>query len=247
MPEKQIKYLLKPRLLFLDLLRGFTVILMVIFHFSYDIAYFKIVEFDIIHHPFWYLFPRVIVFLFLYVSGVALAFQYKESINWNSFLKRQGILGSLSLIVSLATYIFFPDRWIYFGTLHAIFTVSFMCLPFLNWPKISLATGLTLFIPSIFFDFNLPWWRLPHPSLDYISPFPWMGAMLFGFYSAHTFWTKLEGNVRLQKIFHTPVLFKSLNILGRHSLLIYIVHQPLLFSLFHSYFFISLKLKALLA
>ncbi len=211
------------RSLFLDALRGFTVVLMIIFHFSFDLDYFGIVTFDIVHAPFWYFFPRLIVFLFLFAVGVALTLAHKNGIKWKAFIKRLLLIVFWAIIISVATYYFFPTNWIYFGTLHSIAVVSVMSLPFLKRPWESLVIGLCLFIPSIVWDYNLPWIQLAHSSWDYISPFPWVGASLLGIFAAH------KGIHRLD--FPNNRLVKSLNYLGRHSLFIYLIHQPILFGL----------------
>jgi uncharacterized membrane protein len=208
----------------LDSLRGFTVILMIIFHFSFDLNLFGFVQFDIIREPFWYAFPRIIVFLFLFSSGMALSLAHQDNIKWKPFFNRLLLIIFWAVVISLSTYFLFPEHWIYFGTLHAIAVVSVMSLPFLKHPKTALLMALLLFIPSITLDKTLPWIELPHSSWDYISPFPWLGASLFGIFAAH-------------KGFHKVMLpentfIKSLNYLGKHSLFIYLVHQPILFGAF---------------
>lgn len=207
---------------------------MVIFHFSFDLNYFGIVRFDIINHPFWYFFPRLIVFLFLFATGISLYLAHYPKIRWKAFLKRLSLLILWAATISLVTYLNFPDSWIYFGTLHAIAVVSIMSLPFLPYPRLSLLIGLALFLPSMLFDLNLPWISLPHASWDYISPFPWVGASLLGLFAAH------------KGFYQFPLsetsLVKSLKYLGQHSLFIYLVHQPLLFLLLGG----ILKLKSVL-
>ena len=219
------------RVVLLDLLRGFTVVLMIIFHFSFDLNFFKIIEFDIINHPFWYFFPRLIVFLFLFCTGWALAITHQAAIKWKAFLKRLLLISFWAFVISLTTYWCFPDNWIYFGTLHAIFTISLMSMPFLRQPNICMAIALLLFIPSIFLDFNLPWLHLEHHSWDYISPFPWVGASLLGIWASN----KLQYLPWNQLSFKQSNIFKSLNYLGKHSLFIYLSHQPILFALFYLY------------
>lgn len=211
------------RSLFLDALRGFTVILMIIFHFSFDLDYFGLVKIDIVNAPFWYFFPRLIVFLFLFAVGIALSLAHKNNIRWKSFIHRLLLIIFWAIIISITTYYFFPDSWIYFGTLHSIAVVSVMSLPFLKRPWESLAIALCLFIPSIFWDYNLPWIQLSHTSWDYISPFPWVGASLLGIFATHK-------KIHMLNIPNNK-LTKSLNYLGKHSLFIYLIHQPILFGL----------------
>jgi uncharacterized membrane protein len=211
------------RSLILDVLRGFTVVLMIIFHFSFDLDYFGFISIDIVHHPFWYFFPRLIVFNFLLATGMSLTLVHQKNVKWKSFFKRLALLIFWAAIISGTTYFMFPDSWIYFGTLHAIAVISCLSLPFLQFPKISVAIAAALFIPSIFFDVTIPWYSLPHSSWDYISPFPWLGASLLGIFAVH----KGMQNIQLK---HSP-LANLLKFLGQHSLVIYLIHQPILFGL----------------
>jgi uncharacterized membrane protein len=209
------------RSIFLDVLRGFTVVLMIIFHFSFDLDYFGIINIDIVNAPFWYFFPRLIVFLFLFAVGIGLSLAHRNGIKWKPFGKRLLILIFWASIISVVTYKYFPENWIYFGTLHSIAVVSVFSLPFIKRPREALAVGLCLFIPSIVWDQTLPWIQLPHSSWDYISPFPWLGASLIGIFAAH------------KKIYLVDFprnwFIRSLNYMGKRSLFIYLLHQPFLF------------------
>ncbi|MDO9181444.1 MAG: heparan-alpha-glucosaminide N-acetyltransferase [Bacteriovorax sp.] len=205
----------------IDAIRGFTIILMIIFHFSFDLNNFGFLKTDIIHSPFWYAFPRLIVFLFLFAVGMSLTLAHHDKIHWKAFWKRFLKICSFALLISVVTYILFPENWIYFGTLHAIALISLMSLPFLKKPKLALVIALLLFIPSVFFDKNIPWISLAHGSWDYISPFPWFGASLLGIFAAHK-------GLHLINVPHNH-LTRSLNFLGKHSFFIYLTHQPILF------------------
>lgn len=222
------------RSLLLDCIRGFTVILMIYFHFNFDLNFFELRDIDIIRAPFWYALPRLIVFLFFFAVGSSLYFAHHKKIHWNSLLKRQGLLLFWSLIISVVTYIAYPQNWIYFGTLHSIFTITFMSLPFLKYPKLSLVLAIALFIPSIFWDKTIPWIELSHSSWDYISPFPWVGASFLGIFAASRGLYKLP--------FPNNKMTRALSYLGRHSLFIYITHQPILFGIIITY----LKVKGFL-
>jgi len=209
------------RSLLIDSLRGFTIVLMIFFHFSFDLSNFGFLHVDILHDPFWYALPRLIVFLFLFAVGMSLSLAHRVKIKWPSFWKRFLKIGFFAAVISVVTYFLFPENWIYFGTLHAIALISLMTLPFLKHPWVSLIIALALFLPSVFLDKNLPWFSLPHQSWDYIAPFPWIGASLLGVFAVHRGLHQLA-------IPHNA-LVKSLNYLGKHSLFIYLVHQPILF------------------
>ena len=199
---------------------------MIIFHFTFDLNLLGFIHIDIIHHPFWYFLPRLIVFLFFIAVGMSLTLAHQKQIKWDAFFKRFIKLAVLAGLISLVTYFIFPDNWIYFGTLHSIAVVSLMSMLFLRSPKTSLLIALLLFIPSILWNKNIPWFELPHSSFDYISPFPWVGACLLGIFAVSKNAHKIYCNQ------NSPII-KSLNFLGSHSLLIYLIHQPILLGLLY--------------
>lgn len=205
----------------IDLIRGFTIILMVIFHTSFDLNHFGIIQVDILHHPFWYFLPRLIVFLFFFAVGISLKIAHNDQIHWKSFFQRLLKISFFAGLISLVTWYLFPDNWIYFGTLHCIAIISVIGLFFIHRENLALIVALALFIPSIIWDKNLPFFELPIQSFDYISPFPWLGALLIGIYA-----TKWQ--FHLVKI-NRNQLNDSLQFLGKHSLSIYLLHQPFLF------------------
>jgi uncharacterized membrane protein len=207
----------------IDFLRGLTIILMVFFHSSFDLNYFGLIHVDIIKGPFWYFLPRLIVFLFFCAVGMSLSLVHSEKIKWKPFNKRLLKLVVCAGLISLVTYFMFPENWIYFGTLHSIALISLMSLPFLKYPKTSLLIALALFIPSIIYDYNLPWPELSIQSFDYISPFPWVGSSLIGIFLVSIGFHKIK--------LPTNRINNFLNYLGRHSLVIYLLHQPILFGL----------------
>jgi uncharacterized membrane protein len=163
------------------------------------------------------------VFLFFFAVGMSLKIVHGEKILWHLFFKRLLKLVFFATIISIVTKIIFPQNWIYFGTLHSIAVISLFSLPFLKYEKTSFIIALALFIPSILWDKNIPWFQLPIQSFDYISPFPWLGATLLGIFSI-----KIHAHKIL--IPKNPI-FKSLNFMGRHSLIIYLIHQPILFGI----------------
>ena len=89
-------------------------------------------------------------------------------------------------------------------------------------------------VPSAFFNYNLPWFILERPSLDYISPFPWIGCLFLGLYAQSVSFHKLPSLKNK--------LGKLLSKMGKHSLVIYLLHQPILFGIV----FLAHKLKGLI-
>lgn len=209
------------RSIFLDQLRGFAIVLMVIFHFSYDLNYFRFVEIDFFKDPFWYYFPRLITFLFLVCVGMSLTLTHQKKVKWAKVIKRFALLSFWAMLFTVATFFIFPDRFIYFGILHCIALSSLAGIFFLRIPLIALIIGLPMIILGVFFNLNLPWFNLPHPSVDYIPFFPWFGAVLIGIYLAKIGVTKWQTKFSL---------IAPLEYIGKYSLRIYILHQPILFA-----------------
>lgn len=204
-----------------DEIRGLAIVLMIFFHFSFDLNLFGYVKIDFSNNFFWYILPRIIVFLFLFSVGLSLAISHQEKIKWKKFWKRLLKILFFALIISISTYLIYPDKWIYFGTLHCIAFCSLLALPFLTYPYLCLFIFLGLFTPSIIFDWNIPWFSLDQYSLDYISPFPWFGAVTLGIFLFH------KNFHRLSPPDNSPLEF--LGFLGKNALVIYLIHQPLMF------------------
>lgn len=209
------------RFLFLDQLRGLAVIWMIIFHFTYDLKTLGFIQLNM-SDGFWYAFPRVIAFTFLFCVGFSSYFVHKKSVNWKFLKKRSLILGGSAAIISLSTFIMFPDQWIFLGTLHCIFLGSLLIAPlagrfYLSWPLMFLIMFLQYYL-----DYDIKWVSsfFNRPSMDFIPIYPWFWTILLGLNLAPHMskWTVLN-KLRLP----------GLAFLGKHSLKIYLVHQPLFF------------------
>jgi len=229
----------KKRLIGIDIFRGWAIVLMVIFHFSYDIYYFNIIDFEIQTNIFFTWFRFLIVSMFLLTVGMSLELAHQKQINWSSLKQRTIYLGIASILVSISSYIVFPNTWIYFGILHFILVASFIVLPLLNHPYISLIIAITSFIAfhldiiNMHWLFNLlvsPLHLPPTISVDVLRFVPWISFVLVGMSIVSLGWH--------DKIFNTYFFNKKdklndfFSFLGRHSLVIYIVHQPILFAMF---------------
>ena len=218
----------RKRYFIIDQIRGAAIVLMIFFHLFFDLTIFGALTINFSKNPFWYFLPRLIVFLFLIAVGLSLSLVHEEKVYWKKFLPRFYKISVLAICISIITWFLFPTTWVYFGTLHCIALCSVMALPLLRYPRLALFISLSLIIPSALFDKNLPWFTLPHASMDYISPFPWFGVVCLGlFLKAKGFHTIHLG--------HGKVL-SALSLLGRHSLKIYILHQPLIYGTLYLFF-----------
>ena len=212
----------------LDLMRGIAIIMMIVFHFIYDLNHFHYTNIPL--SGFWLTsyWRYLIVFLFLNAVGISLVLAYGNSFRLNKFIKRLALLGLAALLVSVGTYFQNPDGWVYFGILHLIWTSTLIAIFFIQLPKISLFIAALIFVFKVFL--NLPdlsflsvWLSdyLPLFSVDLYPLFPWIAFVFTGIYLGH--------NPIYKKIFFMKM--PLLQLIGQHSLIIYLLHQVILFSL----------------
>lgn len=216
--------------------------MMIVFHLFYDLNYFGIYRVDI-SSGFWFYFPRMTAGLFILLVGVSLSLSYsqvkiqgREDRIFIRLLKRGFWIFSLGMVVTVVTYLLVRERFIVFGILHFIGISIILAYPFLRLKAMNLglgaaAIGLGLYLQSLSFPY--PWllWLGLAPdgfyTLDYIPLFPWFGVVLVGIFLGNS----LYGDYRRRFILPDPsgsALPAALCFLGRNSLLIYLIHQPLI-------------------
>jgi len=205
---------------------------MIIYHCFYDLTYLKIITFDFYHHPIWLGFRSLIVTLFIGIVGISLHLATVPRVNYLAVGQRLIILLTCAALVSMVSYAFFKQRFIFFGTLHFIALASVFGLLFRHGFWFNLVTGSILVGVGINVQhplFNLPilqWIGLMtyQPATeDYVPLLPWFGIVLLGMF--------LGKALHHQGYLYRPVRssgIKRLAWMGRHSLWIYMLHQPLL-------------------
>ena len=207
---------------YLDSLRGMAVVWMIIFHTSYDLKMFHYVDWNF-HEGFWYAFPRVIAFTFLFCVGLSLNYGHSPKPNWPSLKKRSIKLGLAAAAVSIGTYFIFPSQWIFFGTLHCILVGSILGVLVVNHRVLSWILLISILVLQYLLHYDIRWVSsiLQKPSMDFIPIYPWFWAILLGIVVG----PYLSRISLLQQM--KPNRF--LNFLGQHSLKIYLIHQPVIF------------------
>lgn len=228
MSDNKIK---RERIQIIDALRGLAVVLMVIHHFLYDLTEFLYAPEWLFTNPLFDLLHYIFAGLFILLSGVSSRFSHSN-------LKRGLTVLLIAAIVTLVTFIM--DMPILFGILHLLGTcMVFYALTHKLWDKIHPAMPFictVLFILSTLavHNLNMPYkyskylWFLgfTYPgfySADYFPLFPWLFLFLSG-----TWVGKYIAERKLPEKFYTltvPVFPQ----IGRKALIIYIVHQPVLY------------------
>jgi len=226
------------RLPWIDSARTVALVGMVAFHFVFDFSNFGILPFGLARTPFWWTFARVVASSFIFIAGISLFLAHGEELKLRKFLRRLAVLVAAAAGVSLATYLAEPAGFVYFGILHSIAMSSIIGLAFLRAPALVTVTAalcaalLPRYVVGGIFDYpGLVWTGLATqhpPSMDYVPTFPWVAPFLLGLGLA-----KATRHTRLWRgstAAPTPVA-RALAWPGRHSLSIYLLHQPILFGL----------------
>ncbi|ODT73152.1 MAG: hypothetical protein ABS75_00230 [Pelagibacterium sp. SCN 63-23] len=227
----------RPRLPIVDMARGVAIVAMVIYHLFWDLSFYRFIAVDVGYDPGWVLFARSILFSFMVLVGVGLVLGHGDGIRWRRFWRRWLFVAGGALLITLGTFLTFPDSFVYFGVLHAIALFSLLGLPFLFTPLWlnGLVAAAILALPLVFSDplYNaklfswIGFWVVPPPTNDLVPVFPWFGVTLLGIIAARLIrGTAVE--TRLATIQPQNAPARILAWMGRWSLVIYLVHQPLL-------------------
>ena len=232
-----------------DSWRGVAIITMVIFHLMFDLRNFGGVP-VVLHEGFWFYFQRFTATSFITLTGVSVVLSYNRALSksgsadglaWKIARRGLHILG-IGLIFSLVMRVAgLPP--IDFGVLHLIGTSIICSIPFLRNRWLTLAVAGLLYALSYllkFMNVQAPAgvsWLVPlgiEPPGYYFSdyfPFPhWFAVFLIGVFVGTVFYA---GGMRKLSLpnFGEFFPFTLLQFLGRHSLVIYVIHQPILIGL----------------
>lgn len=246
------KPLAKDRAWELDFLRGIALLMMLFMHMSWDVRYeFGVDCFSYLEKGwFWSFVHPIIVVLFVSVSGICCTFSRN---NVKRGLKLLGATLALDIGTIIATYFLDINCLIIFNVL-AVLTCGvflYVLLSFIEkklkvkYDVMNLIMGLAglyivicgcdihymdyatdnpVFIPVGFSIKGTPW------MADYMPLFPWLGVFLIGCAIGRLCYkdkkTLFAGRGKVMKAVSRPVEF-----IARHSLIIYLAHQPIVYGI----------------
>lgn len=233
------------RVWLIDEVRGLSILLMVVYHAFYDLVVIFGVRIPAFSSPFVQALAASFAGLFIFISGTAGHYSRNN-------VKRGAICFGLGLLLTLGTALVMPDELIVFGILHLL-GVCMMLFPLFRpllrrTPPLAgmlVCFGLFLLcfhLPEGYLGFRGLWsvelprapynWEFlaivgfPGPrffSADYFPLLPWLLCFLTG-----GFFGVLVKERRLPPWVYRPHL-PPLALIGRHTLLVYVLHQPVVY------------------
>jgi len=237
----------------LDSIRGLTVLNMTAFHAIWDLVYIFGINWNWYHGQGAYIWQQGICWSFILLSGFCS--------GMSRHLLRRGLtVFGLGAGITLFTALFMPEDLIIFGVLTLIgscMLIMTLCRKLLQ--KIPSVIGILIsfflfaftkhinsgflgffrkeffHLPEILYQnyitayFGFP--QIEFYSTDYFSLIPWLFLFLTGFFIYQQSGEKIL-NIKWQGI-------GILNLIGRHALEIYVLHQPVIYGILWLYFRIS--------
>lgn len=211
----------------IDLLRAAAIVLMTAFHTVYDLNVY--LGWDITwHRGFWFWIGKSSALIFIFISGISSGLGSKT-------VKRGLLVLGLGLGISAVTYFVLGDEYIRFGILHFLGTSMLLSLALRKLPAWALAIlalavaclakpvgGMT--VPT-FLLLPLGFTYAGFSSADYYPLIPYLAVFILGLIAYKIYYFKRRS------LFNFQVDNNIITFLSRNSLLIYVVHQPLILGL----------------
>lgn len=221
----------------LDFLRVVAITMMIVYHAAYDLAMFHDWKIDVLGRG-WMGIAHGSAALFLFLVGFSFELSWRSSPRYGKYFLRGLRIIGYGLVVSIATYLFDPGTFVRFGILHLI-GVMILLLPMLrplglwNIALAALIFGGGSLTGTVDTSLLLPLGWVPHRfiSVDYYPMIPWSAFTLLGLVIAQ----RMLRHGSLPSVLPSDTRFaRTMTLVSRHSLLIYMAHQPLLMILFRT-------------
>lgn len=231
-----------------DVIRGITLLSMIAYHGAWDLVYMCGVRWKWYHGTGAYIWQQSICWTFIFLSGFCWPMGKRP-------LKRGLVVFGSGILVTVVTMLAMYQNRVVFGVLTLIGSAMLLMVLLDKLfcrisPKAGLVISFACFVltrnmnrGSLGFEglelVKLPvrWYRgwlmtylgFTAPdfySTDYFSLFPWLFLFISGYFMYHIFCRKGWLELSFLK-WNCPVF----SFIGRHSLLIYLLHQPALYVL----------------
>ena len=238
----------------LDFIRGLLIFMMMFYHLFWDLGYFGYIDIYTVVSGIGLLIAQFIGASFIFLSGISMSLLFSSNqFSGRVFLIKLLKICSVSALITLVTWFINSQNFIYFGILHLLSVCYLLAYPILKFGNRFTVQSIStiLFLIWIFeLKFNIsPFWawtglsqEIPN-AFDFYPLIPWAIFFLFGILSSNyivLFIRKFASGDSNKKFALVKNRLKIVPWAGRNSLLIYICHQPLFFTLF--FFFNTLVL-----
>jgi uncharacterized membrane protein len=226
-----------------DAARGVAILMMIVYHTTYDLD--TLGNYDIQSTTgYWALFADITAGLFLFLVGVALAISRVRTglTGWRlvgKYLARGLRILAYGMVLT-ALFLALGMGVVAFGMLHLIGVSIILAYPFLRLRFMNLVLGTLIVAAGQYILaqnlYSQSFWLLPFGVVpegvlmpDYRPLLPWFGVVLIGLF----FGNVVYGDGRRPHVPEdkAPVLASPLLPLGRNSLFIYLIHQPIIIAL----------------
>lgn len=225
------------RLWEIDFLRGIAIVLMVAYHAVYDWHHFYGIGWLEPHRGFWFYEGRLSAILFIGLAGTVSAVIAKSHagrrIAWKKNLRRGFRLIGWGMAITVVTWLFDAEKAVWFGILHLLGAGIILAAPLLRFTRLNIFLGMAVIaLGSVAANMRvghyggLIFGLRPYEfqTFDYYPLLPWFGVMLTGAALGNWWYKKRPAVIKK----NPGRMAKAVGWAGRHSLGIYLIHQPVL-------------------
>lgn len=198
-----------------DFFRGLAIVFMVIFHVAFNLYYFELASPNLWSGP-WHWMARAAQFLFLGLVGVSIVLSSRGFVGQ---VRRALWIALLAGLISVGSSFVFGSDWVRFGVLHFIALAIPLVTLFKGKPVAALVLGAFILVYGR--SFSDPFSGFLLSPYDYFAPLPWLSAPLFGLVLGELLYGEKK-----RSILPWANRARALLFLGRHSLVIYVLHHP---------------------
>ena len=240
---------MKQRYHILDEIRGITLCSMILYHAVWDLVYIFGYNWKWYQSDMAFLWQQSICYTFILLSGFCVSLG-------KSKVKRGLVVFGAGILISLVTELFMPQNRIRFGVLTLLGScmliaalaerinvtiwgiiinlLLFILTRRINYGVLGFADVTVARLPRFLYilgDFGnyLGFTEQTFFSTDYFSLFPWLFLFLTGYY----FYKWMEEKQWLSSMTKAPSLGAWWRPIGRYSLIIYLLHQPVVYGLLY--------------
>ena len=224
----------------LDAARGVALLMMLVSNFVSACVVFGLIQTQL--YDVWWWLAKITAVGFVFIAGISVTLsavglhvegKTRRAKAWPN-IKRGAWIFAWGLVITLVTYVALGETYIRWGVLHLIGFAIVASIPLVGRKWLSLCVGLSLSawgyaISAVRVDST--WWvwlgyrYTGFRTEDYFPVAPWLGVFLIGVFAGHVLYPAGKRLIPVTPTANWPV--RVLCWLGLHTLVIYLLHQPM--------------------